>query len=220
VHRRRFLELAGISGLAALGPRPPRAATGRTANDVSQLNPVGVAEERRPRSTDEIRAALRAWPGAVSLGGGRFSMGGQIAAPGSLHLDMRAMNQVVSFDPTRRLIRVQSGMTWRDLQDVIDPHDLAVKIMQSYSNFTVGGSVSVNGHGRYVGRVDEGARRGGARQRRTLLSAVSAPRHPRPVRARVSGGPDVRRAEGAHRSRPPVPEPALGHVSTGVIEGC
>jgi FAD/FMN-containing dehydrogenase len=79
-------------------------------------------------------------------------MGGQIAAVDSMHLDMRAMKEVVSFDAPRRRIRVQAGMTWRDLQDVVDPHDLSVKIMQSYSNFTVGGSASVNCHGRYVGR--------------------------------------------------------------------
>jgi FAD/FMN-containing dehydrogenase len=77
-------------------------------------------------------------------------MGGQIAAVDSLHLDMRAMKQVVAFDSQRRVIRVQAGIKWRDLQDIIDPHNLSVKIMQSYSNFTVGGSVSVNCHGRYV----------------------------------------------------------------------
>ena len=48
-------------------------------------------------------------------------------------------------------MRVQAGMTWRDLQDVLDPHDLSVRTMQSFSNFTVGGAVSVNCHGRYVG---------------------------------------------------------------------
>jgi FAD/FMN-containing dehydrogenase len=50
------------------------------------------------------------------------------------------------------VIRVQAGARWRDVQDAIDPHDLSVKIMQSFSNFTVGGAVSVNCHGRYVGR--------------------------------------------------------------------
>jgi len=79
-------------------------------------------------------------------------MGGQSAAVDSLQLDMRAMNRPVAFDASQRTIRVQAGMTWRDLQDLIDPHDLSVRIMQSYSNFTVGGSVSVNCHGRYVGR--------------------------------------------------------------------
>lgn len=79
-------------------------------------------------------------------------MGGQIAAPDSLHLDMRALRQVVSYAPTHRVVRVQAGMTWRALQDLIDPHGQSVQIMQSYANFTVGGSVGVNCHGRYVGR--------------------------------------------------------------------
>lgn len=151
--RRRFLEAVAVSGLATLGPlSSPAAAKERVINDVSRLNPVVIADERLPRSTEEVRAALRAWRGTVSVGGGRFSMGGQIAAPHSLHLDMRGMNQVVSFDAARRVIRVQAGMTWRDIQDVIDRHDLSIRTMQSYSNFTVGGSLSVNCHGRYVGR--------------------------------------------------------------------
>ncbi|HMH18691.1 MAG TPA: FAD-binding oxidoreductase, partial [Burkholderiales bacterium] len=91
--RRRILKAAAASGLTSLVPSPARA--GKTVvNDVSQLNPVEVADARRPRSTEEIQAALRAWPGAVSIGGGRFSQGGQIAEPGSLHLDMRGMNKV------------------------------------------------------------------------------------------------------------------------------
>jgi FAD/FMN-containing dehydrogenase len=153
MHRRQFLEIAAVSSLSAVGvPSSRAAAIPRVLNDVSQLNPVRIAEERRPRSTDEVRAALLAWPRSISVGGGRFSMGGQIAAVDSLHLDMRAMKKVVFFNAPQRRIRVQAGMTWRDIQDVIDPHDLSVKIMQSYGNFTVGGSVSVNCHGRYVGK--------------------------------------------------------------------
>jgi FAD/FMN-containing dehydrogenase len=78
-------------------------------------------------------------------------MGGQIAVEGGLHLDMRQMNSLVWLRPAEPAVRVQAGMRWRDLQDHIDPLGLAIKTMQSYSNFTVGGSVSVNAHGRYVG---------------------------------------------------------------------
>ena len=150
--RRRFLQRATLASLSTVALLPSRATAKDTVvNDVSQLNPVRVAGERRPQSTDDVRAALRGWPGSISVGGGRFSMGGQIAAPRSLHLDMRRMNRVLAFDASRRIVRVQAGTTWRDVHDVIDPHDLSVKTMQSYSNFTVGGSVSVNCHGRYVG---------------------------------------------------------------------
>ena len=78
-------------------------------------------------------------------------MGGQIAAPGALHIDMRRFDRVLAFDPVRRTIRVQAGIRWRQIQDHIDPANLSVKIMQSYANFTVGGSLSVNAHGRYAG---------------------------------------------------------------------
>jgi FAD/FMN-containing dehydrogenase/SAM-dependent methyltransferase len=78
-------------------------------------------------------------------------MGGQTASPGSLHLDMRKMNQILHFDPQKRTIRVQAGTRWCDIQRFVDPHGLAVKIMQTYANFTVGGSLSVNAHGRYIG---------------------------------------------------------------------
>jgi FAD/FMN-containing dehydrogenase len=64
---------------------------------------------------------------------------------------MRGLNQPVWFDPQSKTIRVQTGMRWRDLQTIIDSHQLAVKIMQSYSSFTIGGALSVNAHGRYVG---------------------------------------------------------------------
>ena len=120
-------------------------------NDVTGLNPVKVWAIATPQSTEDVVEALARSSGPVSIGGGRFSMGGQIASPDSLHLDMRQMNKVLSFDPTQRRIRVQAGTRWSDVQRFIDPHGLAVKVMQTYANFTVGGALSVNAHGRYVG---------------------------------------------------------------------
>lgn len=120
-------------------------------NDVSGLNPVVVARVVAPRSEQDVVDALRSYSGAVSIGGGRYSMGGQTAADGALQLDMRSLDKVLEFSPERREIRVQSGITWRAILEYIDPYDLSPQIMQSYANFTVGGSLSVNVHGRYVG---------------------------------------------------------------------
>ncbi len=104
-----------------------------------------------PTTVEEVRDAVRRADGAISIGGGHFSMGGQTASPGSLHLDMRRLNRIVAFQPEQRVVRVQAGVRWCDIQRFVDPHDLAVQIMQTYANFTVGGSLSVNAHGRYVG---------------------------------------------------------------------
>ena len=78
-------------------------------------------------------------------------MGGQIGYENSLHIDMRKFNKVLSLDTISKTVTVQSGIVWRDLQKVIDPHDLSIKIMQTYANFTVGGICTVNCHGRYIG---------------------------------------------------------------------
>lgn len=120
-------------------------------NDVTRLNPVPVWAVAVPATVEEVREAVRRADGPVSVGGGHFSMGGQTASPGSLHLDMRRLNRVLAFHPDARTIRVQAGIRWCDIQRFVDPHDLSVRIMQTYANFTVGGSLSVNVHGRYVG---------------------------------------------------------------------
>lgn len=139
------------AGMLAVAPGRLASATPalRVAN-FSGLYTVEVARIATPLSTDDVARALRGWPGKVAIGGGRYSMGGQVALPDALHLDMRGMNRLLWLNVVQKTARVQAGMRWRDLQDVLDPQDLAVKTMQSYSNFTVGGSVSVNAHGRYV----------------------------------------------------------------------
>jgi FAD/FMN-containing dehydrogenase len=122
--------------------------------DVTNLNGTRVFAEVTPAGIYDVVRALTSFDGPVSIGGGRFSMGGQIASEGSLHLDMRNLANIdePKFNNGIHTIFVQAGATWKDVQRRIDPHDLSVSIMQTYSNFTVGGSLSVNVHGRYVGQ--------------------------------------------------------------------
>lgn len=125
---------------------------GEIVNDVTKLNPIFVNKVIVPISIEEIQKALNLGPSIVSIGGGRFSMGGQTATENALQIDMRKMNKIINLDVEHKKITVQAGIRWRDIQDAIDPHNLSVKIMQTYSNFTVGGSLSVNVHGRYIGQ--------------------------------------------------------------------
>jgi len=120
-------------------------------DDISQLNPITVDSVLVPTTVDEIATAVARNDGPIAIGGGRHSMGGQIATDGAFFIDMRRFDKVLEVDRQARTVRVQAGATWRQIQEAIDPLDLSIKIMQSYSNFTVGGSLSVNAHGRYVG---------------------------------------------------------------------
>jgi FAD/FMN-containing dehydrogenase len=129
----------------------PADGAGVRVNDVTGLNPIPVWAVSVPTTVEQVRDAVRRADGPISIGGGHFSMGGQTASPGSLHLDLRRLDRVLEFRPQEQVLRVQAGIRWCDIQRFIDPHGLSLKVMQTYANFTVGGSLSVNVHGRYVG---------------------------------------------------------------------
>ena len=120
-------------------------------NDVTQINPIAVSLVKTPATISELQEIIRTADKPVCIGGGRFSMGGQTASKECIHIDMRQLNHILSFSKENKTIKVEAGTRWCDIQKYIDPHDLSVKIMQTYANFTVGGALSVNCHGRYIG---------------------------------------------------------------------
>ncbi len=124
----------------------------KTVNDVTQLNPIDVREIAKPSSVAELQQIIKSHTGPISVGGGRYSMGGQIATDDTLFIDMTGLNAVTGYDAGKKEITVQTGANWQKVIGHIDGDDLSVSIMQSYSNFTVGGALSVNAHGRYIGQ--------------------------------------------------------------------
>ena len=44
---------------------------------------------------------------------------------------MRDFDQVLAFSAERREIRVQTGITWREILEYVDRYDLSPQIMQS-----------------------------------------------------------------------------------------
>ncbi len=128
--------------------RLPWTQRGGTVNDASCLNRTPVHGVVAVRSDDDVRAALAYARDAglkVSVAGVRHSMGGQAFAPGAVLLDMRTFNRI-QLDAQRRVVTVQSGATWHDIQRQLHPR-FAVQAMQSTDIFSVGGSISVNAHG-------------------------------------------------------------------------
>ncbi len=123
-----------------------------TVNDVTRLNPIDVRAIVKPSSVAELQQIIKSHTGPISVGGGRYSMGGQIATDNTLFIDMTGLNAVTGYDAGKKEITVQTGANWQKVIGHIDGDDLSVSIMQSYSNFTVGGALSVNAHGRYIGQ--------------------------------------------------------------------
>lgn len=126
----------------------PWAQKGGAINDASCVNKTAVYGIVQVRTEEDIRNALRFAEQEelqVAMAGVRHSMGGQAFYRGALVLDMTQFNQV-TLDADQKLITVQSGATWHQIQELLHPR-FAVKAMQSTDIFTVGGSISVNAHG-------------------------------------------------------------------------
>ncbi|MFJ5623670.1 FAD-binding protein [Peribacillus loiseleuriae] len=86
----------------------------------------------------------------ISIAGMQHSQGGQTLYPNGILLDMKPYNKILKLDENKKQITVQSGATWADIQKFINPYGLALKVSQSQNIFTVGGSLSVNVHGRDI----------------------------------------------------------------------
>lgn len=131
------------SGLAL-----PWAQKGGYLNDASCLDRTAVYGIVQVTDLDDLKNALifaKENGLKVSIAGVRHSMGGQAFYQNALVLDMRKFNRM-SLDAERKVLTVQSGATWHDIQNFLHP-TWAVKAMQSTDIFTVGGSISVNAHG-------------------------------------------------------------------------
>ncbi len=120
-------------------------------NDVSRLNPTNVRQIFQPTTVEEIQSevleALKLNLN-ISIAGRRHSQGGQQSCHNCIVLDMLRFNKILSLNIKDRVLRVQSGATWDQIQRYINPFHLSVKVMQTSNIFTVGGSLSANVHGR------------------------------------------------------------------------
>jgi FAD/FMN-containing dehydrogenase len=82
----------------------------------------------------------------ISVSGARHSMGGHTFYPGGIVLDTLPLDHM-ALDEKTRLLTVGAGARWSEIIPYLDRHGMAVAVMQAYDDFTVGGSLSVNGHG-------------------------------------------------------------------------
>ncbi len=141
-------DSASTLNIDVAGASLPWAQEGGTINDASCLNRTPVHGILQVSSEEEIRDALayaRDNGLKVSMAAVRHSMGGHAFFTNALVLDMLRFNQM-SLDEESRILTVQSGATWHDIQNFLHP-TYAVKAMQSSDIFSVGGSISVNAHG-------------------------------------------------------------------------
>lgn len=120
------------------------------ADDVSGLSGGDVSRILQPRCEADVAYALqvaRLFKLPVAVRGTQHSMGGQcVPPPRGILLDLKRFNGV-SYDAATGYVTCDAGAMWSDLILHLNPYGLSPRTMQSYCSFSIGGTVSVNGHG-------------------------------------------------------------------------
>jgi len=134
------------------------------ADDVSAMNSTVMKKIIRVRTIDDIINTVKKAKSEgrkICIKGTKHSMGGQTLTEKGYQLDMLHFNQIISLDTNNdntnndntntdedvMSVMVESGITWSDLIIYLDKRGLSPMILQSYSSFSVGGTISVNAHG-------------------------------------------------------------------------
>ena len=82
----------------------------------------------------------------ISIAGAKHTMGGHTIYPNGIVLNMLPYKQM-KLDPINNILTIGSGALWEDAIKYLDKYGKSVAIMQAFSSFSIGGSISANGHG-------------------------------------------------------------------------
>ncbi len=108
----------------------------------------------RPRSTDEVSAALRiarASRGSIVPWGGRTGLVEGTAAGGSIALSLERMNAVESIDRQTATMRVQAGAIVQTACEAAEGEGLFLPLdLGARGSATIGGAISTNAGGNHV----------------------------------------------------------------------
>jgi decaprenylphospho-beta-D-ribofuranose 2-oxidase len=120
--------------------------------DATKINFANAADYRQPETTKELVDAVnyaRENKKKISMSGARHSSNGQNLGD-IMHFDMTNYNKIIAVDKINNIVTVESGATWKQLQQVLGEDGLALKVMQDSNIFTVGGSIGTNIHGKDI----------------------------------------------------------------------
>lgn len=119
-------------------------------DDVTGMNETSVNMIIQPTCEQDILDSISTAKNEgrqLSVFGQKHTMGGHIVVRDGIVLDMNCYDKILQFDDDNMMISVQPGITWSKLIHFLDFHGLSPMILQSYSTFSVGGSIGANIHG-------------------------------------------------------------------------
>ena len=138
-----------------LWPDPDPSVGPLKVDNVARMSATSVDRLVYPQSEEEVcRIVQQALHNRqrITVRGTQHCMGGQAipseatTSGGTIVLDTKFLAQM-SFDPEKEHISVGPGCQWAHVLNFLNRFGKAPRTMQSYSSFSVGGTISVNAHG-------------------------------------------------------------------------
>jgi FAD/FMN-containing dehydrogenase/SAM-dependent methyltransferase len=118
-------------------------------DDVSRLNATKVARVYQVRTIEDVQRIVKVAKlknQVVCVRGTKHSMGGHTMSIGAAVLDMEYVTHM-SLSSDGASVTVGTGAKWADLIQYLNRFGKAPRTLQSYCSFSIGGTMSVNGHG-------------------------------------------------------------------------
>ncbi|WP_163537556.1 FAD-binding oxidoreductase [Gracilibacillus sp. YIM 98692] len=109
-----------------------------------------VVESKSQEQLQEIVQKANQKGQHISVAGLQHSQGGHTYYEDGVVLDMRPVNEVLEINKEEKTVKVEAGATWEEVQEAVQPLGFALQVSQSQAIFTIGGSLSVNAHGRDI----------------------------------------------------------------------
>ena len=127
----------------------PDSVNGLKVDDVSRMNATSVRRLFMVRGKEDVQHVLhlaRVHSVPVSMRGTKHSMGGHTIAENGFVIDMDRINHM-TYHQDRSSVTLGPGALWSNVVFYLNRFGMSPRTLQSYSTFSVGGSLSVNAHG-------------------------------------------------------------------------
>jgi decaprenylphospho-beta-D-ribofuranose 2-oxidase len=120
------------------------------ADDVTKMNQTRVNKIFTAKNEKDIQNIIKLAKKngkKISIRGQSHTMGGQTLCEDCYLIDMKYMKKL-NYDQTGKILHAEPGATWGDAIRYLNLHGQSPDIMQSYCSFSIGGTISVNAHGK------------------------------------------------------------------------
>ncbi len=117
--------------------------------NLTKIDSLILVPDNQTELINQLRKIIKYAKGnnlKVSIAGAQHSMGGHTMTENGIIVNMLPYKEM-ELDTINDILTIGSGALWKDAIEFLDKHDKSISVMQAFSSFSIGGSLSVNGHG-------------------------------------------------------------------------